>query len=105
MLRFDGNLSKGSLSGGLISRGSFYMVEMAYGPRDSKVHRAEFSNQPFGFSLGHAMLCGDFGEREIVPEAEFIIHPRISLETFQYPSPTRDFLRLMESFSSLSTVE
>ena len=44
------------------------------------------------------------GDREIVPEAEFIIHPRISFETLQSPSPALTFFRLIESLSSPSTV-
>ena len=43
------------------------------------------------------------GEREMVPEAEFMIHPSISLETLQFPSPARAFLRLTEFFTSPST--
>ena len=41
-----------------------------------------------------------FGERKMVLKEVLMIHPRISLETFQLLSPAIAFFKLMESLSS-----
>ena len=45
-----------------------------------------------------------FGERDEVASVVFIIHPKISFISVQSPSTVASFFRLMESFSSPSTV-